>query len=138
VLKHCKTRLIQTLFPTGSTLHHKILLISFALLFKPNHKRNDVNLLQCNPVKMHLEFTIHFSVMCVKFIVNLKFEKICIMNFLTFRSKQIGTDDRNHHKGDKKGRPKKSQKATSPQESKKKKERASPSCGTKLCHPHLF
>jgi hypothetical protein len=54
------------LFPSGSTLDHKILLICFSLLFKPHHKRNDVNLLQYNPADMHLEFTIHSNTISVK------------------------------------------------------------------------
>jgi hypothetical protein len=79
------------LFPSGSTLDNKILLICFALLFKPRHKRNDVNLLQCNPADMHLEFTIHSNTISVKLILNFGFKKIYIMNFLIFKYKQIGT-----------------------------------------------
>jgi hypothetical protein len=98
------------LFPSGSTLDHEILLISFALLNMPNHRRNDVNLLQCNHVDMHLEFTIHSSIVSVKLIVNSTFEKNCIMNFLIFKSKQAvkkNIDGQNHHKKDKRRRPKK-------------------------------
>jgi hypothetical protein len=57
------------LFPSGSTLDRKILLISFALLSMSYHRRNDVNLLQCNHVDMHLEFTIHSSIVSAKLIV---------------------------------------------------------------------
>lgn len=110
MLKHCKTRLTQMLFPSGSTLDHEILLFFFALLNMPNHRRNDVNLLLCNHVDMHLEFTMHSSIVSVKLIINSTFEKNCIMIFLIFKSKQTvekNNDGQNHNRKEKKKRPKK-------------------------------
>jgi hypothetical protein len=62
------------------------------------------------------------------------------MHIISFIDKQIGKkieqkiNGWNHHKGDKKGRPKKGQKTNNPQEFLKR-ERTSPFHGRKLFHP---